>query len=811
MATAVWLALAGGAYAQDGAEEATAAEGEQPVTLGIVQVTAQKRVENVQEVPISLQVLGALKLDQMNVKDFDDYAKLIPSLSYGTSGGGVFSGPGFAQVYMRGVVSGGDGNHSASQPSVGMYLDEQPITTIQGALDIHMYDIERVEALAGPQGTLFGASSQAGTVRIITKKPDSLGFEANARAQVSAIDGGGIGHVLEGMVNQPLGESAAIRLVGWRKHDAGYVDNVLGSRTFPSWDADSGGNGTITNADRAEDDYNTADTVGARASLKFDINENWTVTPTVMGQRQKAYGSTGYDPSVGELEITHFYPEYSRDRWLQAALTVEGKVGNFDLTYAYSNLKRDVDSESDYNDYGYWYDTLYGYGVYFCGDFDPDAFACAPGSVVNPSQRITAVDGYRKESHELRIASPAEHRIRFVAGLFWQTQRHDILQRYRIDGLSDVQSVPGWEDTIWLTNQDREDHDEAVFGQVTFDATDKLSLTGGLRFFRSDNSLAGFRGFGDWGWSGTGVATCASSEPYQGAPCTSFDKSTKESDSIGRFNATYQISEGKMVYFTWSEGYRPGGVNRVGNFDYTSDFLTNWELGWKTSWLDNRLLFNAAMFRIDWNNFQFSFLGPNSLTIIANAASAQVDGLELELDWAASYNLQLSAGLAFYDARLADNYCGWLIDIGNPETNCPAGTINPYSGDPVDGPVAAKGDRLPITPRFKGSLNARYSFDWRDGEAFWQATLSHQGQRTVDLRAAEGALLGSLDSYSLLDLSAGYRRGDWSVDAFLHNVFDERAQLTRFAACNTGVCGNQPYTVVAQPRTLGIRFSRSFF
>lgn len=203
-------------------------------TLSTVTVTAQKREENLQKVPISIQVLGSQQLEQQNVADFADYAKLIPSLSYGTAGGGVFSGPGFVQVYMRGVASGGDGNHSGSQPSVGMYLDEQPITTNQGALDIHMYDIERVEALAGPQGTLYGASSQSGTVRIITKKPDPTHYSAGYSVEANSITGGGFGHVLEGFVNIPVNDHAAVRLVGWQKHDAGYVDNVLGTRTYPT-------------------------------------------------------------------------------------------------------------------------------------------------------------------------------------------------------------------------------------------------------------------------------------------------------------------------------------------------------------------------------------------------------------------------------------------------------------------------------------------------------------------------------------------------------------------------------------------------
>jgi iron complex outermembrane receptor protein len=209
------------APATTAASPATAQATNKPATLEAITVTAQKRTENLQKVPISIQVLGETKLKQQDIMDFDDYAKLVPSLSYGAIGGGVFSGPGFAQVYMRGVASGGDGNHSGPQPSVGMYLDEQPITTIQGSLDIHIYDIARIEALAGPQGTLYGASSAAGTVRIITNKPDPTGFSCGYAVEASAIDGGGIGHVVEGFVNAPLSPAAAIRLVGWQKHDAG--------------------------------------------------------------------------------------------------------------------------------------------------------------------------------------------------------------------------------------------------------------------------------------------------------------------------------------------------------------------------------------------------------------------------------------------------------------------------------------------------------------------------------------------------------------------------------------------------------------
>jgi outer membrane receptor protein involved in Fe transport len=813
LATAIYFALGSMAFAQAGetapAQETPASTPQQATpnkptkpteapVLGTVTVTAQKRVENLQKVPISIDVLGQEKLEQHNVADFTDFALLLPSVSFGSSGGGVFPGPGFVQVYMRGVSSGDNANHSSSQPSVGMYLDEQPITTIQGSLDIHVYDVARIEALAGPQGTLYGASSQAGTVRIITNKPDPTATASGFTLEGNTIDGGGNGYVAEGFLNLPIADHAAIRLVGWSEHKAGWVDNVLGSRTFPSWDADSGGHGTITNTNRAKDNYNVSDVVGARAALRIDLNDNWTVTPTIMGQHQKSEGSNAYEPRIGDLALTHFYPESADDKWTQAALTVQGKIGNFELTYAFSHLKRDVDSESDYNDYGYWYDVLpqYAYGSYFYDD---------NGDLVNPSQYIQATDGYKKTSHELRISSPAEDRFRFVAGVFWQDQKHEIFQRYRIDNLAAAISVPNYEDTIWLTAQERNDRDKAVFGELTYDLTDKLTVTGGMRFFKNENSLRGFFGFGAGYSSSTGEAKCFSSESVNGSPCLNLDKQVSENGSIGKFNITYQVDDDRMVYFTWSEGYRPGGINRRDFHTdgsvvppYKSDYLTNYELGWKTTWANKRLSFNGAVFQEDWKDFQFSFLGQNGLTEILNAPQARIRGLEADVAWAATYNLAISGGLALYDAKLTSNYCK-LDFFGQVQTTC--------SGDELEAPA---GTQLPITAKVKGNLTARYTFEVGGNEAFVQGAAIHQGKRFSDLRLIEREILGDLEAYTLFDLSAGIKHESWSLDFFLKNAFDKRAQLGKFAACRVQVCGGDTYTIAAQPRTFGVRFSREF-
>lgn len=823
LAVAICLAMSPGAMAQatpapvDPAEQnAAPVDKSQAPVLNTVTVTAQKRAENLQKVPISIQVLGTEQLEQQNVNDFEDYAKLLPSVSISPGG------PGFGQVYMRGVASGGDGNHSTSLPSVGIYLDEQPITTIQGSLDIHVYDIARIESLSGPQGTLYGASSEAGTLRIITNKPDPSGFAAGYGFELNTVHDGGTGHVAEGFVNVPISDNAALRAVAWQKHDAGYIDNVLGSRTYPSWDADSGGNGTVTNAAQARDNYNDVDTAGARVALRVDLNDSWTVTPTIMGQRQEADGGFAVDPVVGDLSLTHFYPETSDDRWTQAGLTVQGKIGNFDLTYAFAHLKRDVDSESDYNDYGFWYDTVYGYGAYFYDD---------NGDLVNPSQYIQAVDKYKKTSHELRLSSPSDERFRVVGGVFWQDQFHDIEQRYKLDDLAAPLSITGWSDTIWLTKQERRDHDEAAFGELSYDFTDKLTATGGLRYFRAHNSLEGFFGFAR-GYSPTpdpndpddaervlkayGEAKCellygpdsSQWEKFNGAPCRFFDKEVKESGSLGRVNVTYQFDDDKLFYATWSEGFRPGGVQRRGILpNYKADYLTNYEIGWKTSWANDRMTFNGSFFQEEWKNFQFAVLGLNGLTDIRNAAQAQIRGMELDINWAATYNLLLSGAVSFYNAELTADYCGTIDASGNPDTVCAV-------------PEAPEGTRLPITAKVKGNFNARYNFELAGTDAYWQATFAHEGKRTSDLRLVERELIGDLPAYSTVDLAAGVKKDSWSLDFFVKNVFDKRGQMTRFFQCSEGICGargldsqypdGQVYYLPNQPRTIGVRFSQEF-
>ena len=747
------------------------------VALDEVVVTAQKRSENLQDVPVSIQALGEAKLEQLQVQNFTDYVKYLPSVSFQTTS------PGFSNVYMRGVASGGDGNHSGPLPSVGIYLDEQPITTIQGALDIHIYDIARVEALAGPQGTLYGASSQAGTLRIITNKPTTTGFSAGYDIEGNVIDHGDPGYVLEGFVNQPLSDKVAVRLVGWAEHQGGFIDNVAGSRTYPTSGV------TVSNGYRIKDNYNDVDVYGGRAALRVEAGDNWVITPSIMAQQEKVGGLFSYDPSVGDLKVAHYYPESSNDKWWQAAMTVEGQIANLDVVYAGSYLDRDVDTHQDYTDYSYFYDTLAGYGAYWTDN---------AGNPVDPSQYITGHDAYSKVSHEIRVSTPQDKRFRVVGGLFYQRQTHGIYQNYQIDALGTDLSVPGYPHTIWLTQQKRVDRDSAAFGEAAFDITDKLTLTAGIRFFKADNSLKGFYGYGLGYSSGTGEGACFTGPEIKGSPCTNLDKRTKENGNTPKVNLTYKVDGDKLVYVTYSEGFRPGGINRRGTLPpYSSDYLKNYEFGWKTTWADNRFRWNGAIFLEKWNGFQFALLGANGLTEIKNAGAAEIKGVETDFTLAVSHGFTINGSAAYTDAALTKNYCGFVDASGNPETNCPD-------------PEAPDGTALPVTPKFKANVTARYEFDLNGYDAFVQGSAAGQTSNWTDLRILERGIIGKQSGYVTADFSAGVARENWTFQAFLENAFDKRASLNRYAECAETVCGTQVYIVPNQPRTFGVKFGQKF-
>jgi len=824
-----------------------AQEGNVPDQTEII-ITATKREENLQNVPISVQAIGTRRLDQLNIANFEDYTKQLPSVTFLTSQ------PGATTVYMRGISaagSGAEGNHSGPLPQVGFYLDEQPITTIGGTLDVHIYDIARIESLSGPQGTLYGASSEAGTIRIITNKPE-LGVTAGRiDAEGNLISHGGAGGKLEGMINLPIAPRIAFRGVAFYQHDAGYIDNIFGTRTYYGFDPDVP-DITVTNAGLEKKNFNDQDVYGGRAALKIDLDDNWTATPTFMYQKTKANGVFYYDPQLGDLKIDRFRQEPSRDRFWQAALTVQGKIHNFDVTYAGAYMDRPTYGISDYTDYADaydrlyadYYDGIYGRGLAYFNYLDANG-----NRTISPQQYIIGTNHFRKLSQELRIATPADKPFRVIAGAFYQRQTNFIHQDYRVDGLAPELSVNGFPGTLWLTQQKRVDRDYALFGEASWDIVPKVTLTGGGRLFRYDNSLIGFFGFGrnpaffqgaddnpppnPANSSRTGVAACytASGDTLRnsqlngtdltllpavvpGSPCTNLadfidgklvPKRAKGHGFTHRVNAQWKPQENLMFYATWSRGFRPGGINRRADVPpYDPDYLTNYEIGWKTSF--GPLRWNGAIYHEVWKKFQFAFLGANSFTEIHNGKDARVNGIETDVSYVHG-GLTLNASAAYTDAKTKGNICTDGLDT---DPNC---------AGPDDFIAAPSGTRLPVTPKFKGAATARYSWPaWANVKAHVQGGISYQSSapssiRTLIALVGTGELVnpnefqGKIRSAALVDLFAGLDWPKYSVEVFGTNIFDKRNDLSRFTAC--GSC-TRALVVPGRPRTIGVRMGYKF-
>ena len=865
LASAV-LAAVPVAYAQQ-AQPAQAGVGE---TGGLEQivVTAQKRTENLQDVPISIQALDTAKLEQLNISDIDEYVKYLPGVTTVKGLGQGGNGVGTTHMYMRGVVSGQDGNHSASQPSVGTYLDEQPITTIDGTPDIHIYDIARIEVLEGPQGTLYGASSEAGTIRIITNKPDPGRFSAGYDVGINSIAHGGIGSEAEGFVNFPLSPIAAIRLVAWDEHDAGYIQNVAGTnaaggiangvRTFPTSGL------SISNATEGDKQYNPASTLGGRVAGLLKLGDNWTVTPTFLTQSINANGFFGYDPAVGDLQAVRYGPESNQDSLTQTALAIEGKVGDFDITYAGGWFVRETHTLSDYSDYSYFYDKFFASGCQWVTQKGYNYLQANPGALsgcysgtpypagdfTEPQEYVITNGHFTKWSHELRLTTPQDYPLKGIVGLFAERQVHEIWEQYTIpgaggdpytqnpQGFAPSLSIPGVNgNTVWLTDEERVDRDQAAFGQATWDITRNWQATAGIRFYKYDNSIQGFYGYSAAYQDQTGyfpgqnicgpnpatpgAPLTPNYAPFHGAPCTDLNSDVSDSGRTYKANLTYKFDPNRLMYFTYSTGYRPGGVNRV--FDaainaiyppYKADFLTNWEFGWKTTSDDHKVRWNGALFLENWNNFQFLFLGPNSVTVVQNAASAQIKGLETDLEWAATSNLLISGGATVLQAQTTANYCGPQATIPGTtalSTNCPS-QVNTYADGIAapNGPEAPSGTQLPVAPKFKVDLVARYTFPLGEWEGNVQASGMYQSSTEPLLRLVDQIALGRMPAYSLFDLSAGADHHNVWWKVALTNVFDTRAQLTRFVECATTTCGPQPYIIPGQPRTIALTVGQRF-
>lgn len=754
---------------------------DEELMLEEITVTASKRVQSLQDVPISVIALNSQAIQELGITSFSDYVQQIPNISFKS-----FGAPGGATIYMRGVADGGDANASGSTPSVGLYLDEQPVTAIGANLDIHIYDIERIEALGGPQGTLFGASSQSGTVRIITNKPKMETFEAGFDIGGFGTSGGDPSYSVEGFVNIPMGENVALRAVAWYVDEGGWIDNIPGTRTYQL----EGGYGyneayyppapygrtrTIDNDHLLNDDFNELDKTGLRAALRINLGDYWAASVGVITQKTESDGVWEYDPTlIGEDTIQRYNPDFQEDQFTQASLTIEGEFGNAQLVYAGAYLDREVDYATDYSAYG---EDAYFVPYYAC-DYSATGIDLETQSntdCTNLDEWYTEDNQYKRSSHELRLASTGDGRFHYVVGLYYEDAEHDYFLKWNQFEMSPTLQVPGSTPGLYFrTDQVREDKQKAVFGELTYDFTDSLSGTFGMRYFDETHKVSGVVGWGPGNFC-KGTPDCRD---------TNADSKTSTDDTVFKGNLTWHVNDDAMIYVTYSEGYRPGGLNRdpgLPSQEWIPDILTNYEFGWKTTWNEGRVRWNGAAYFMEWDDIQYtvySFSLSACCGNVYNLSTAEVKGFETDLSILASENFTLSAAVAYNKGKTTDDFI-----LPNGLLSVPDGT------------------ELPNVPEWKGNILGRYTFGIGDMPAYAQLSWSYNGSSWSEIVPASRY---PQDSYNLVNFRTGINRDTWGVDLFVNNLTDEVAQIY------VQPRNYEPTVVTNRPRSYGLKYWMRF-
>jgi outer membrane receptor protein involved in Fe transport len=711
-----------------------------------VTVTATKRAENLQDVPFAVSALGQEQLDELNVANFDDYIRYLPGVN---SAG---RGPGQSSIFIRGMATDSSDQTSieigAPVPNVALYLDEQPVSSGGRNLDLYAADIARVEVLPGPQGTLFGASSMAGTIRLITNKPVYNEFHSGFKARVATTKSGELSNSVEAYVNWPLiDDKLAIRGVFYNAVEGGYIDNVYGENAYTAADVGfpEGAESTVvSNLQFVEEDFNDAVYTGGRVSVSYTINDDWELLGQYMFQTLDVDGVFDHSPEsirdiqnaqagsrvVGDLQVQRFFPDWLDDEFQQFSLTVNGRLGALDLVYAGSYLDREVNNSFDYS--GYTQIGTYGY-YYLC---QPTYTLCG-----DPTQGVIAFIQNERTTHELRISSSEGERINFVAGMFYDDIQTKVDTNFYVAGSTGYDAI-------------REEEQLAFFGEVTFDLTDTLSLTGGARYYDIESSLRGSSSFAN---VCDHDLPCDSSQDGEGGrnydEILAADLPLKEDDVILKGTVSYRPFDDTMFFFTYSEGFRPGGFNRTAGVPttYFADEATNYEFGWKSTLLDGSVRFNASLYKIYWDGLQVGItdFDISVITFTTNAADAEIQGFEGDLTWLATEGLTLAAAWSFNDTEMV--------------------RVPPNVSD-----IAGVGSRLALAPELQYHLSARY--DWLENkfapyaQLVYAYTDDQYSSIVVDNRFLQ-------QSYDTVDASVGLRLDNWSVELFGENLTDERAQL----------------------------------
>jgi iron complex outermembrane recepter protein len=842
-----------------GASTAIAVEaGENSEALGEIIVTAQRREENIQNVPITIQALTSEVIAQLNVVNLDDFIKFLPNVTQATNG------PAQGEIFMRGLSVGAGGGQGGGTtgafPGVAIYLDEQSGQLPGRNLDVYAADLERIEVLEGPQGTLFGGGALSGVLRYITNKPKLDVTEGSVEAGYGTTAHGDPNSNVTAVLNLPLIENTlAVRAVIYNDRQGGYINNVasvfsraptdLGIARYnggvvPTNSLSINNNSIVANA------INPLTYTGFRLSALFKLNDDWNALLTQSYQNMDSqgvfyempYGTEGASltanavPIGGQplprLSVTLFNPSFDKDKFENTALVVNGKIGDLKLVYSGAYLVRNVDQLQDYTNYARGVNASY----YQCAGISTNP---ATGQCYSPSTTWSEHERNTHQSHELRLSSPDDKRIRGLVGVYWED--YTIVDQthwsyvtvptcsptgLNADCYLPLQPWPGspaytpTPPTGFFDDVERGYKQLAEFASLDIDLIpNALTLTGGIRHFKYDDKESG----GDVGsfYCKVGGAYGPAAPTTYFGPCQSpygtnvslrAPNRTTPSGNRARGNLSWHITDHDLLYYTWSQSFRAGQFNRgtgchlpgpdlVDQFCVPAftvpDNVTNNEVGWKTEWFDQRVQFNGALYQEVWSNAQTGFFDPQgglgNLAFATNGPSYRVRGLETSIIARVTHGLTVQAAAAWNSPSQTNS--PYLVDNNPASVNFGkniTSILNPYG--PLGSPTA-------YSPPFNVNARVRYEWDFNDYNAFVQVAGQHQGHM---ITATGYVPAFDMPGYSTYDAAAGVAKGPWSVQVFGQNLTNVNSSLSTDQ-------GQFILTEVPQrPRVLGIKFAYKF-
>ena len=816
-------------------------------------VTATKTSASTQDIPIAVSAITSEKLDQMGISNFEDYLIQLPGV---TAGG---SGPGQNTIYIRGVASTTPAISIAGvaglAPNVAFYLDEQPLAQPGRNLDVYAADLSRVEVLAGPQGTLFGSSSQAGTVRLITNKPDPSEAYGKLKMGFSQTNSGGTSNNFEAMYNLPVSDKVTLRGVVYSDDKGGYIDNVHGTRTleesarfrvegfvrtngvpvsaartgFQGGGVDADGNGYVDmpgvtfiaadNTDLLEEDFNQSKYTGARLSALISLSDDWELLLSHTTQELEADGVFFADPNLGDLEIQSYIDDSLQDEFDNTSWTLTGRVAGLDVVYTGAYTERTADQNIGYSDYMFVGQYLPYYVCDYSVTYGDGTGTCYEPNMSAPSHSETEVS-----THEIRITTDQDKRTRLTAGAFFSetTLQERVSFTYpgsiKAQGWGGAGSGPGFASPnysysdgylssnepyapgeIFRNDIERTDEQMGVFGELSYDISDDLSVTLGARYYDIEIDFDGSAAGSFYNFCGSTNPSCVDAQVfgtniatlYGGDnPTSGIDKATADG-TIFKFTASYTPTEDMLLYATVSEGFRAGFLNRPGGYtskdglytvpyQFDTDEMMNYEFGWKADMMDGRMRFNGSVFMAQIDGLQTTIFDPSiaNLFFSDNAADAEVTGLEADVIWAPESieGLTISAGLSILDTEITKTLT--------------------TSKDVV------AGDSLAFAPERQANLQARYEWTTDSGlTAHIMPHLAHSASSYSDIiRINRDRIAG----WTLMGLTAGVTSDTWGAELYIDNLTDERAELAR------NYINDRERVSYARPRTMGVRMTYNF-